>query len=258
MDARLFSRMLTELLCSREQAVLTGFGTFHAELVPAYFSDKGFTLNPPYLKVCFRGGDDSDDSLARLYSASNGIELAVARTVINDYVASIRRELSQNKVFALPGLGRLRYISRDNVFFIPDEGLSLFPGYDSLEAISIKSLSSIPEPQPSESDQSASTVLTAIPEPQPSESAQLPAADQPVSTDVTEAPGSAAAVQSVGEDTAKGSGKRVPLAVKLLLALVITAAVLLGALALAGRFFPDIVDPWLYSPEELKIIRYKF
>ena len=61
MDIALLSEMVGELILDHDQIGLPGVGTFVAEVVPATFSDKGYTINPPYRKLSFRGGDDADD-----------------------------------------------------------------------------------------------------------------------------------------------------------------------------------------------------
>ena len=63
MDIDLLSKMVKELILDKDEVELPGVGTFVAETVPATFSDKGYTINPPYRKLSFRqrqgGGDDS-------------------------------------------------------------------------------------------------------------------------------------------------------------------------------------------------------
>ena len=38
--------MVKEVILDRDRVVLPGLGTFVAEMVPASFSDKGYTINP--------------------------------------------------------------------------------------------------------------------------------------------------------------------------------------------------------------------
>ncbi|MCQ2186523.1 MAG: hypothetical protein MJY92_07360, partial [Bacteroidales bacterium] len=54
MDQKLFSDIIKEVLVRDGHACLPGLGTFVTEEVPAQFSEKGFTINPPYLKIEFR------------------------------------------------------------------------------------------------------------------------------------------------------------------------------------------------------------
>lgn len=227
MDAKLFTKMIMELLSDQGQVVLNDFGTFSTEIVPAHFSDKGFTLNPPYLKARFSMGGEPSDSLPQLYSSSNGIDIEQAKTVIDDFVAHIRNEIATSRVFVLPGFGILRAISQDNVFFIPEEGLEMFPGYDTLEPIYLKSISGNNCSSSSREHKNAGKSTKEYSKPKKSKN--------------------------------KKSKKKSSFSFwKFLLIMLIIAVVLAAALAIMGRYYPDLVDPILYSPEELKILRYKF
>ena len=74
MDISLLSKMIGELLLDHEEVGLPGLGAFMAEMVPASFSDKGYTINPPYRRVTFLPSRSEDDSLVELYSRSNNID----------------------------------------------------------------------------------------------------------------------------------------------------------------------------------------
>ena len=54
MDIDLLSKMVKELILDNDKVVLPGLGTFVAKVVPSTFSDKGYTINPPYRKLYFR------------------------------------------------------------------------------------------------------------------------------------------------------------------------------------------------------------
>ena len=62
MDIDLLSKMVKELILDDDKVVLPGLGCFVAEIVPAYFSDKGYTINPPYRKLYFRARPDEGDT----------------------------------------------------------------------------------------------------------------------------------------------------------------------------------------------------
>ena len=51
MDVDLLSKIIKELILDKDRVVLPGLGCFVAEVVPATFSDKGYTINPPYRKL---------------------------------------------------------------------------------------------------------------------------------------------------------------------------------------------------------------
>ena len=63
MDIDLLSKMVKELILDEDRVVLPGLGCFVAEIVPASFSDKGYTINPPYRRLYFRSRPDEGDGL---------------------------------------------------------------------------------------------------------------------------------------------------------------------------------------------------
>ncbi len=138
MNIDLLSKMVKELILDSDCVALPGFGVFVAEIVPASFSDKGYTLNPPYRRLHFRARDVQDDSLAALYASSNNLEMGVARTIVRDFTVELKKVLQKNKVVIFPGLGRLRATKENNFFFVPDENLDIYPEGFGLEPISLK------------------------------------------------------------------------------------------------------------------------
>ena len=106
MDIDLLSRMVKELILDADEVSLPGIGSFVAEMVPSTFSDKGYTINPPYRRLYFRGRQEAgDNSLARLYAASNEVELSDAERIIGDFLAELKEVLQQKKTIVFPELG---------------------------------------------------------------------------------------------------------------------------------------------------------
>ena len=138
MDIDLLSKMVKELILDDDKVVLPGLGCFVAEIVPAYFSDKGYTINPPYRKLYFRARPDEGDALIDFYAKSNDVAYEVAEKIIKDFVAELKSVLHVKKVVVFPGLGRLRATKENNVFFIADEDLDIYPEGFGLEPVSLK------------------------------------------------------------------------------------------------------------------------
>ena len=105
MDIDLLSRMLKELIIKHDQVGLPGVGTFVAEMVPASFSDKGYTINPPYRRLSFYPSRLEDSLLIDFYAASNQLDPETARTYITQYLAELKSVLQERKSIILPGLG---------------------------------------------------------------------------------------------------------------------------------------------------------
>ena len=53
MDIDLLSRMIGTLIVEHDQVGLPGVGTFVAEMMPASFADRGYTIHPPYRRLSF-------------------------------------------------------------------------------------------------------------------------------------------------------------------------------------------------------------
>ena len=138
MDIDLLSKMVKELILDNDRVVLPGLGTFVAEIVPAAFADKGYTINPPYRRLYFRSKPDQGEELAKFYSDSNNVDLAVADRIVKDFVAELKSVLHVKKTVIFPGLGRLRATKENTVFFVADEDLDIYPDGFGLEPISLK------------------------------------------------------------------------------------------------------------------------
>ena len=138
MDIDLLSKMVKELILDDDKVVLPGLGCFVAEIVPAYFSDKGYTINPPYRKLYFRARPDEGDTLIEFYARSNDVSYDVAERIIKDFISELKAVLHAKKVVVFPGLGRLRATKENNVFFIADEDLDIYPEGFGMEPISLK------------------------------------------------------------------------------------------------------------------------
>lgn len=146
MDIDLLSKMVKDLVLDKDEVTLPGVGTFVAEMVPASFSDRGYTINPPYRRLYFRQrADAGDTTLADLYAAGNGIGREQALQILTAFLAEMKEVLKAKKTIVLPGLGRLRATKENNFFFVADEDLEIWPAGYGLEPISLKTHQETPE-----------------------------------------------------------------------------------------------------------------
>ena len=290
MDIDLLSKMVKELILDDDRVVLPGLGCFVAEIVPAYFSDKGYTINPPYRKLYFRARPDEGDALIEFYAKSNKVDYDIAEKVIKDFVAELKSVLHVKKTVVFPGLGRLRATKENNVFFVADEDLDIYPEGFGLEPISLKthqesreevaaavaSLKNVlsetaPVPEPvaepvpvAEPEIIADPVYepepvpepepAPVPEPEPEpepapvpELEQAPVPEPEVATESVVGPEPAPAVMPE-EKKSIGWGR-------ILTMVLIVFAVLVIAYMVVGRLCPDWIDQFLYTPEELEILK---
>lgn len=139
MDIDLLAKMVKKLILDSDKVVLPGLGCFVAEVVPATFSDRGYTINPPYRKLYFRSKPDEGDELVAFYAQTNDLPYDVAEEVIKDFLSEMKSVLFIRKTVIFPGLGRLRATKENDIFFVADEDLDIYPGGFGLEPISLKS-----------------------------------------------------------------------------------------------------------------------
>ena len=146
MNIDLLSKMVKDLILDKDEVSLPGVGTFVAEMVPASFSDRGYTINPPYRRLSFRQRTDGTDmSLVELYAASNGVDREQALRILTDFLAEMKEVLKTKKTIIFPELGRLRATRENNFFFVADGDLDIWPGGYGLEPISLKTHQETPE-----------------------------------------------------------------------------------------------------------------
>ena len=138
MDIDLLSKMVKELILDEDRVVLPGLGCFVAEIVPASFSDKGYTINPPYRRLYFRSRPDEGDGLVDFYARTNSIEYDMAERILTDFLNELKTVLHTRKTVVFPGLGRLRATKENNLFFVADEDLDIYPEGFGLEPVSLK------------------------------------------------------------------------------------------------------------------------
>ena len=287
MDIDLLSKMVKELILDNDKVVLPGLGCFTAEIVPASFSDKGYTINPPYRRLSFRSKPNEGHLLARLYARSNNVELQFAERIIKEFVAELKSVLFARKTVVFPGLGRLRATRENNVFFVADENLDIYPSGFALEPVSLKNhqesreevaaamqnLASILEPskqpapevdptQVAEVDSIPAPEVDAVPAPEvdiipepevdaipePEEDTPVPAAED----------AAAAVLQSPSDKRPSTLRKNFRKAVRISLYTLACLAVLLGLYVIIAHIAPDFIDQILYSAEELEVLHYRF
>lgn len=250
MDIELLSKMLGELLLDHDTVGLPGLGTFVAEVVPASFSDRGYTINPPYRRLSFHAGHPADDTLARYYAQSNSRPEAEAKAIMSEYVSQLKAVLQERRIVVFPGLGRLRTTRDNTVFFVADEDLDIYPDGIALESVSLKTHMETPEDL-SYAMSSLRGIIApeepAVPEPIP---APEPVAEEPAPAPEPEP------VAEAEEPAPEPTGKRGRwwLAPVLVLAVAVLA---LAAFLVLARVAPVFIDSILYTPEELSIINYE-
>ena len=290
MDIDLLSKMVKELILVNDRVTLPGVGAFVAEMVPASFTDRGYTINPPYRRLVFRQGvsQEKDHLLADMYASANNIDREMAEKLLREFLKGMVEELRKRKMLVFTGLGRLRATRENNFFFICDENLDIFPEGMGLEAVSLKSHS-----KPKELDFSEVDAVVNSPAEPSAESPAEPAAESPAEPSAEPAAESAAespaespaepAAESPAEPAADSPaespaeprwwlGETEPeeedeqhasiwkkgwfVAVFSICCLLLLAALAFALFLLLARTQPELIDSLLYTEEELEILNH--
>ena len=271
--------MVKELILDDDRVVLPGLGCFVAEIVPATFSDKGYTINPPYRRLYFRARPDEGDALIEFYAKSNNIEYDMAEKIIKDFLVELKSILHLKKTVVFPGLGRLRATKENNLFFVADEDLDIYPAGFGLESISLKThqesmaevsaavaglknilvenIEEVADPVPAMEPE---PIPEPLPEPAPTLEPEIivepvseaePIAEPTPEPEVVSEPESEPEVRP---EVVVEQKKTISPVAKTLLVVLAVFAVLVLAYMVVGRICPNLLDSLLYTPEELEIL----
>lgn len=267
MDIDLLSKMVKELILDNDRVALPGLGSFVAEVIPASFSDKGYTINPPYRRLYFRTKPDDGNLLVHFYASSNGLAEDVAEKIIRDFVAELKEVLFLRKTVLFPGLGRMRATKENAVFFIADEELDIYPEGMGLEPISLKTHVETPEEvgaavaelkslveqdsvelvepilEP-ELEKIQETIQEPVPEPEPEPVSE----PEPEPIPESQPEPQPAPKQTLGKPDLWTSVS------KAVLWILLSIIVLLVLYVAVSRLCPELFDSLLYTPEELEIL----
>ena len=255
MDIDLLSRMIATLIVEHDQVGLPGVGTFVAEMMPASFTDRGYTIHPPYRRLSFYPSPLEDSLLIDLYATTNGHDRVTSKIYITQFLAEMKSILEERKSIVLPGLGRLRATKENALFFVADEDLDIFPAGIGLRPVSLKSRTvqeepveiNVPMPAPPEPEPIPQP--EPIPEPEPEPEPQPEPAPEPVAE-----PDPEPAPEPVHRSRKSRKQHRwwIPVAI----GVAAVAIVALAAFLILARVAPDFIDSILYTPEQLRIINY--
>ena len=146
MDIDLLAKMVKEAILDHDTVTLPGVGCFVAELVPSTFSDKGYTINPPYRRLYFSPKQGSDTYLVDLYARDNEeVNADMATRILTEFLSEMKEVLKVKKTVVFPGLGRLRATRENHFFFVADEDLDIYPEGLGLAPLSLKTHVETPE-----------------------------------------------------------------------------------------------------------------
>lgn len=257
MDIGLFSEMVKDLILDNDEVTLPGVGTFVSEMVPSSFSDKGFTINPPYRRLAFRQREGSDDLLVNMYARANSTDQKSASSILKDFLSGISKDLCAHKTVVLPGLGRLRATKENVFFFIPDEDLDIFKYGFGLASVSLKTHEETAE-EVSEAIAGLESILSEpLPEPAVTGMPDQVRHDEEDRHDEEAAAGMPDQVSHDDEVRHEDDGRSGGVMKRILIwtsSVIGAAAMFIGIFIILAKASPGFIDRLLYSPEELAII----
>ena len=206
-----------------------------------------------------------------------------------DFLKEMRELLLEKKTITFPGLGRLRSTRENNFFFIPDEDLDIYPAGFGLEPISLKTHEETPEevsaavaglasmideaplteeavgpdeaaPEEPVDDgivkeeaEPAAPAKSVVQEPEIAQEAVVPEPEVELETEPEAVVPEPEAEPEAEVEPVKKNGKAW---LWIIIGIIAAAAIFLLALMILGRVAPDLVDRFLYSEDELRIINY--
>ena len=264
MNIDILSGIIKRLILANSEVSLPGIGTFVTEDAPATFSDKGFTINPPYRKLLFRERIEMNNLLAEAYSKENMVGIEESSAVMREFMEGLKAELETRKSIYLPGLGRLRATKENNFFFIADEDIDIFPDGFGLEAVSLKShiaaetIEIYPIAKRPEEEEKAAVEESEKPREELEKQKEEPAGPEREAGIKAENLFKQAEKQKSKEikESKASKGKLFASTGKILLWIIAGAGLLLATFMLLSDFAPDLIDSLLYTKEELEILNY--
>jgi hypothetical protein len=239
--------------------------------MPSTFSDKGYTINPPYRRLYFSPKQGTDTYLVDLYARDNEeVDEDMAMRILTEFLSEMKEVLKVKKTVVFPGLGRLRATRENHFFFVADEDLDIFPEGLGLAPLSLKTHVETPEEVATAVAGLAELIgepeeeLVVEPEPEPvAEPEPEPVVEpEPVEEKIPGQAGNDEIVEipdQVGNDEKQVVNEAKKRSWKWLKLVLIVLGVLLALLFLfviLSRIAPGLLDPLLYSKEELQVLRY--
>ncbi|MBP5637759.1 MAG: hypothetical protein J6X25_09670 [Bacteroidales bacterium] len=254
MDVALLSKIIKDIVLEKDSVGVPGVGTFIAELVPSTFSDKGYTINPPYRRLSFTRKTSEDGLLEERMA-----ELGISGKQLTEFLDKLKGILMERKSVELPGLGRLRATRENHFFFVPDEDLDIWPEGFGLVSISLKNNQGFVDEEEeispraplgrNDKESAPSPVISSDPSPVISSEGEAE-----VEKSLKRAPEATPCHTDAPQGPSVFPKKPRTLLI-IIIVLVSLAALGLLALAILGRVAPDVADRLLYSPQELRTLK---
>lgn len=216
------SSTLQEFILEQDAVWVPGLGLFRGVIEPASIVDRGYTIAPPYRRLVFSSQCPQQEpscSLPALYASRYKLPQEQTDAEFNAVVRDIREQLKECGSVQLPALGKIVVSGRDDMLFVADLDIDIYPDGFGLESVSLKNREKS-APMPS---------LQPLPQVQEME---------PVEP---------------SHSVKKKSG--MPVGMQILVCLLVLLFIAGAAFFLLAHFAPDVLDTLLYSPQELELLK---
>lgn len=116
---------IRELLFGHDCVIIPGFGGFIGNYAPARIDKANGIFYPPVKKISFnRNLNHNDGLLIKKISGSSGINYGDARSMVEEFVAGIRRKLEKGDKVVFEHIGTFINNHEGNVQFEPEENVN--------------------------------------------------------------------------------------------------------------------------------------
>ena len=263
----MFSKCIKELIVENDRVDVPYLGTFVAEMMPATYSDRQATIHPPYRRMTFHKADVTladGGLLLDKVRREIGVSLDQAGVELGWCLSRLCSELEGRKSCKLPGLGVMRANARNEFFFVPDDDLDIWSDGIGFEPISIKVAEKMPgqaghdelnQAGHDEVDQVGHDLKAGERGPGGDFAvSERPERDSETQNRVWEARRGEESPGQAGNDEGRERRRMRPWVI----ALISVAAVVVLFVAACYLFTEEmspILDPLLYSKEELELLR---
>lgn len=116
--------MIKELLFSHDCVIVPGFGGFICNYKPSVIDRQTGVFNPPAREVSFNRNLTRNDGLLIQRICSAGVTYGDARTIVENFVAGVTRQLVKNGSFAFDRIGVFTRNIEGGLEFEPDRSVN--------------------------------------------------------------------------------------------------------------------------------------
>jgi nucleoid DNA-binding protein len=259
-DVDVFAACLKDLLLENDSVTVPGLGCFMTRLMPASFSDRGRTINPPYRKLSFRAVEQGDESLFADRLAKFLPEGTDVASWLQSFVKEFKEDLDRVKRVELASLGAMRATAQNDYFFVASDDLDIYPEGMGLEAVTIKSsqpleTEPVQETEPSpETEPEVQSETEPVPEPEPEPVPAPESAPEPEPEPAPKPKPEPATPAPAAKPSHRLKWWAIVLIVLAVLLLLLILSVIFKDSLPWGPAVDNFINHLLYSEEELRIL----